>query len=187
MLLGLTLLVLLSAPLGVFGSGPPAAVREFYTFGEGKTAVRLYTDYFCGPCSTLEPKLETLLIKLVKKKVIRITFIDVPFHKHSSLYARYFLYIVQPGLDFNRVTFARAMLFEAAKENISEKGKLEEYLTRKGLRFREFDAKPVFLSLEKLIKEDGIKATPTCVIYRGLKKEVYSGTSPIVKALENLK
>jgi hypothetical protein len=38
------------------------------SFGHGKVKIRIYTDYFCGPCSQLEPKLEGVLANLVKDR-----------------------------------------------------------------------------------------------------------------------
>src|SRR4030042_4635590 len=35
------------------------------SFGTGQIQVRLYTDYFCGPCSALEPKIEKVLTEVV--------------------------------------------------------------------------------------------------------------------------
>ena len=44
-----------------------AAEPAVLSFGEGPVRVRLYTDYFCGPCRAMEPELEPLLVELVKK------------------------------------------------------------------------------------------------------------------------
>ncbi len=106
------------------------------SFGQGKTQVRLYTDYFCGPCSTLEPRLEPLIVNLIKKKIISITFIDTPVHTYSPLYARYFLYILNEKNEFNHATKARAVLFEAAKNKMTKKEELENFLKKRNIKFR---------------------------------------------------
>ncbi|MFH1703399.1 MAG: thioredoxin domain-containing protein [Nitrospirota bacterium] len=155
------------------------------SFGEGKTQVRLYTDYFCGPCRTLEPKLEPLIVNLVKKKIISITFIDTPVHTYSSLYARYFLYILNEKNEFNYSTKARAVLFEAAKNKITKKEELEDFLKKRNIKFRPLNESPTFNIMNSYIQGDKIIATPTCVIFNGEKKS-YSGTSGIIKALEGL-
>jgi hypothetical protein len=77
------------------------------------------------------------------------------------------------------------VLFEAAKAKITEKEKLEEYLMKKGVRFKPFDVKPSFQLLESYIREDRISATPTCVIFRDGKKEAFQGAD-IAKALAAL-
>ncbi len=157
------------------------------SFGNGKVKVRIYTDYFCGPCSNLEPKLEGVLAHLVNKGVATLTFIDTPVHTPTPTYARYFLYILNQKKDFDYVLRVRAILFGAAKENITEKEKLEEYLLKNQVRFREFDTKPTFTALQKYLNEDGINSTPTVVVYNGENKNVYKGGPEILKGLNLIK
>ncbi|HUJ88824.1 MAG TPA: thioredoxin domain-containing protein, partial [Syntrophorhabdales bacterium] len=157
------------------------------SFGNGKVKVRIYTDYFCGPCSHLEPQLEGVLAHLVSKNLANITFIDTPIHPPTPTYARYFLYILNEKPDFDYVLRIRAVLFGAAKNNITEKEKLEEYLLKNQIRFRQFDTKPTFTALQRYLDEDGINSTPTVVIYNGQNKGVYKGAPEILKALEQLK
>lgn len=158
----------------------------FLSFGNGKKEVKLYTDYFCGPCSKVEPQIEPLLIDLVKREVATVTFVDVPFHKHSPLYARYFLYIINFKKDLGQVLKAREALFSAAKENITNEEDLEAYLQKRLIRFKPFDVKPVFMMLQTYMKSDQIRSTPTCVITTD-KKEYFTGSENIVKALESLR
>ena len=157
------------------------------SFGNGKVKVRIYTDYFCGPCSQVEPQLEGVLTHLVSKGLATVTFIDTPIHAPTPTYARYFLYIVNQKKDFDYVLRVRALLFGAAKSNITEKEKLEEYLLKNQVRFWEFDTKPTFTALQKYLDEDGINSTPTAVIYNGQKKGVYKGGPEILKALDQLR
>lgn len=156
------------------------------TFGTGKIQVRIYTDYFCGPCGRLEPKMEQLLPKLVKKSKVTVTFIDTPIHGQTMLYARYFLYIVKENNDFKHILHARGILFEAAKSGINEKGKLEGFLQKRKIRFHAFDTKPSYAVLNTYLFQDGIDRTPTCVIYDGDRKGVYRGELEIAQALELL-
>lgn len=156
------------------------------TFGTGKVQVRIYTDYFCGPCSRLEPKMEQLLPKLVKKNKITAIFIDTPIHSQTMLYARYFLYILKENKDLKYVLHARSILFEAAKSGINEKEKLEEFLKKKKISFRAFDTRPTYAALNTYLAQDGIDRTPTCVIYDGDGKGVYKGEQEINQALELL-
>src|SRR4030042_1896797 len=155
------------------------------SFGNGKINVRLYTDYFCGPCSKLEPKIESLIVNLVKKKIISITFIDTPVHKYSPLYASYFIYILNEKNEFSHALKARAALFEAAKNKITKKEELEDFLKKRNIKFRPLNESPTFSIVNKYFQEDKVKATPTCVIFNGEKKS-YSGTNGIIKALESL-
>jgi protein-disulfide isomerase len=158
------------------------------SFGTGKIGVRLYADYFCGPCRNSEPKIESVIKRLIQDNTINITFIDAPFHPpKSSLYAKYFLYILNEKKEFNHALTARNILFDAAKENIAEKDKIEEYLKNKNIKFKSFDAKPLFNIFENHMKGDDINTTPTCVIEHNGKKEIFKGGESILKALEGLK
>jgi thiol:disulfide interchange protein DsbA len=156
------------------------------SFGKGQIKVRLYTDYFCNPCRTLEPELEPVITDLVKKGTINILFIDTPVHPQTTLYAKYFLYILNENKKFKYVLRARAILFEAAKEKITEKEKLEAFIKKKGIKFKPFDTKPTFSVLNSYLKEDIINATPTCVIYNLGKKNKFTGLD-IIRTLERLK
>jgi thiol:disulfide interchange protein DsbA len=157
------------------------------TFGNGKAKVRIYTDYFCGPCDKLEPKLESTLARLVRKNVASVTFVDTPIHAPTPMYARYFLYIINEQNDFDHVLRMRAILFEAARSNITQKEKLEEYLAKNQVKFKQLDAVPIFTALNKYLKDDAIDSTPTVVIQEGQNKGVYKGAPDILKALEGLK
>jgi hypothetical protein len=165
------------------------------SFGTGKIKVRLYTDYFCVPCRAAEPRIEAALKGLVTKNLINVTFIDTPFHKFSSLYARYFLFVLNENRNFEHALSVRATLFEAAKEGVpdpqkkealSEAERVEEYLKKRGIKFSTFDVKPIFLAFERYLREDNIDATPSCVIERNGKKEILKGGDDIAKALESL-
>ena len=142
--------------LFIFAIAETVSAQEMslFSFGKGKIQVRLYADYFCGPCSNLEPKIEYLISDLVKRNIITITFIDVPFHKYSSLYAKYFLYILNDKKEIGHALKARDALFEAAKIPIDEEEKLEAFLQKKGFKFKIFDTKPVFAILQNYIRED---------------------------------
>jgi hypothetical protein len=164
-----------------------AQEMSLLTFGKGKIQVRLYTDYFCGPCSNLEPKIEYLLTDLIRRDIIAITFVDVPFHKYSSFYAKYFLYILNEKKEISHILKARATLFEAARNSIYDQDNLETFLQKKGFSFKTFDTKPVFNILQHYLQEDQINSTPTCVILDGKRREIVSGSDNIAKALEKLK
>lgn len=187
---GFTVLLILVGAIFFYNNGIAEAVdakNNFITsFGSGNVTVRLYADYFCGPCGALEPKAEQLVRSLVKKNVINITFIDAPFHKFSSLYARYFLFILNEKKDFAHALSVRPILFDGAGKNLTEAEKIEEYLKKKGIKFKPFDARPVFIVFEGYLREDKIDSTPTCVIERNGKKEVFKGGDNILKALESL-
>jgi len=156
-------------------------------FGKGPVQIKLYSDYFCGACKTLEPNIEYLAGELVKRDIITITFVDVPMQRYSAMYARCFLYILNDKKEIGRALKARSVLFEAAQQNITEKDRLEEFLAKKGFKLKPFDVQPVFKTLQGYIRSDKIAATPTCVTLNGDKKEFHQGVASITKMFEGLK
>ncbi len=171
------------------GAATPAYGDEVLmpTFGTGKVQVRLYTDYFCGPCSHMEPKIERTLKDLVRRNVVTLTLVDTPIHTLTPLYARYFLYAVNHDRRFGEVLRSRAVLFGAAGQKIVEREKLEEYLKAHDVKFKETDPRPTFAALSALMREDKIASTPTCVIVENGKKSSFSGDTEIEGALGLLK
>jgi protein-disulfide isomerase len=171
------------------GSVSPAVAEENFitSFGSGSVNVRLYTDYFCVPCRAAEPEIEVLLAKLLEKNAIRLTLIDTPVHKETPLYARYFLYIMNENRRaFTPAMQARSALFEAASQNILTPKALEAFLAKRNLKFKPLDAAVIFKALETYIKEDGIRSTPSCVIYTPKGKEVLVGKIDIIKGLKGI-
>lgn len=174
------------------GSAVPVYADEALipTFGTGKVMVRIYTDYFCGPCANAEPKIEPIISELVRKNVITLTFVDTPIHPPTSLYARYFLFILNEKNEFDHALRVRALLFKAAKSNIVDKEKLEEYLKKNNVQCKLMDLKPTLAVLNGYLQElqaNGGVSTPSCMINDGGKRSVYRGGANIVKALELLR
>ncbi len=171
------------------GAMTPAYADEVLmpSFGTGKVQVRLYTDYFCGPCSRLEPQIEPVLKDLVRKNAVTLTFVDTPIHTHTPLYAKYFLYILIADRKFDQVLRSRALLFEAASQKITERDKLEDFLKAHDIKFRETDTRPTFAALSALMREDKVASTPTCIIIRDGKKSTFSGDTEIAGALALMK
>ena len=189
LILAFILAALLIFPIVFHGSVTPVYAAEevsLPTFGQGSVKVRLYTDYFCGPCRVMEPKIEPVLAELIKRNAITLTFIDTPFYQYSSMYARYFLYAMQEKKDFSTALAARNVLIAASVENIRDTAKLEEILKNKGVKFKAFDVKPIFALFGAQLQNDKVEATPSCVIEQNGKKELFKGGGDIIAALENL-
>jgi protein-disulfide isomerase/uncharacterized membrane protein len=168
----------------VYAAGPPTM-----TFGKGPVDVRIYTDYFCGPCRAEEAEVMALITELVEKNLIRVTFIDTPIHKETVLYADHFLSALnaKERWDIRQAVTLRAALFEAAAEKITEKEALELFLKKRGIALRPFDTAPVFKIFGNYLKEDRINATPTCVIAGPQGKQTLVGRDDTVKALRSLR
>jgi thiol:disulfide interchange protein DsbA len=166
-----------------------AAAPPLQSFGTGPVEVRIYTDYFCGPCRAEETEVMALLAELVEKTLIRVVFIDTPIHKETVLYAGYFLSALnaKEGGDLRQAAMFRAALFEAAVEKITDKEGLELFLKKKGIALRPFDTAPVFKIYSNYLNEDRINATPSCVIIGPKGKQTLVGREDTVKALRNLR
>lgn len=173
--------------IGIFSLPVSAAEVLVPSFGVGKINVRIYTDYFCPPCRSMEPKIEPILIELAKTDKVNITFIDTPFTRASVVYAKHFLYILNEKKDFYLALYARTELIGGAMKNIIEEPELQKYLIDKGFKFKPFEVKATLERLNNYLKEDKINATPTCIIDRSGKKERFSGGPDIIKALNGLK
>jgi len=157
------------------------------SFGNGAIKVVLYADYFCPPCRGIEPQLEPLITDLMKTGKINLIFVDTPTSPHTHLYVQYFIYSLNAKNNFENALQVRNVLFEAAEKRILEKAKLEEFLRLKGMEFKPVDISPVLEFWNRLLMEDNIRSTPSCIITNGVKKEISKGSLEVVKALEDLK
>ena len=153
-------------------------------FGDGKAEVRIYTDYLCEQCRLLEPRLQPVIADLVKRGVVRATFIDT---SPESLYSKYYLYSLKVRNDLDRALLTRTLLLEAQDKGVVGQRELKEFLNEKGVTTEEFDIKPTVRLIMRRIEEDHISSTPSCVIQKGQQREVYVGASNIIKALVSLR
>jgi len=159
----------------------------FPAYGTGPIQVLIYSNYFCPPCRAMEPEAEPVLHDLLKRNTVTLTLIDVPYHRLTPLYAKYFLYALKAKNNPDHAFHIRNVLMAATadKEMTTEK-RIEKLFQSKGIPYTVFDAKPVFDRYNALIKEDHINATPTCVIIKNGKKESFVGGPDIIAALKRL-
>lgn len=178
------------ATVAIAAGGNLSAGQEmpFPVYGSGAVEVRMYSDYFCPPCQKMEPVVEPILKKLVKENNIRLTLVDVPFHPASSLYTRYFLYALKSRNNTDEGFHVRNVLFQAASgKGLTTGEKLEGLFKSRKIPYDVFDPQPALNRFNALIKEDNVHSTPTCVIIKNGKKEVFVGGPDIIKALTELK
>jgi thiol:disulfide interchange protein DsbA len=175
------------------GSVTPAygqgSVRGIPSFGNGPYEVIIFSDYFCPPCKRIDAKAEPLIKELMKTRKVKIIFADVPFHRETPIYARYYLYAVNAGLDNENVFRIRKVLFKAAQEkNIKTQPALAAYLKEEKINLKPYDEKPVFALLSQMIRQNGIDQTPTCVIkYSITGANKYIGDEEVWNGLMQLK
>ena len=171
------------------GSVTPAYAAEPLKpdFGNGRVHVRLYSDYFCGPCSKLDPAISKPIADLVKKNAIRLTFVDTPVSAYSTLYARYFLYALNEKKEIDYALKVRHVLFQAAALNISDREKLEEHLKKNGVKYKVYDPTPSFGFLTGYLTEDKVRSTPTAVILDSGRRKVVKGSADIARTIGEIK
>ena len=105
------------------GSATPAYGAErpsAPSYGNGPYELIIFTDYFCPPCQSVESEMDMYLNEFLSKGGVKVTFVDMPFHELSPLYAKYFLYVVNAGGGYKEILNARKVLFELAITNAAD-------------------------------------------------------------------
>jgi thiol:disulfide interchange protein DsbA len=157
------------------------------SFGRGDVKVRLYTDYFCGPCREVEPAAEAVLYDLARKDRINLTFVDMPIHEHTPVYTAYYLSLAQRERGLDRVLQIRKALFRAAEKRIEESRGLRKYLVQEGFDVKNVNEQANSAAIAKYFQEDKVNGTPTLVVVQGKKKMKYFGRVEVLKGLQMLK
>ncbi len=174
------------------GSTTPAYGQDKNTLipslGKGQYEVLMFSNYFCPPCRRIDTKAEPLLSELLATGKVKITFIDVPFHKNTVMYANAYLYAINAGADDNKVLHIRKLLFDAAQDKrIDSQDALIQFMKEKKIAGKTYDVNPVFAAWSDLIKKHKVDRTPTClVIYPGGNVHKYVGDEDIWKGLMKL-
>jgi len=170
------------------GSATPAYAEEtrIPSFGNGPVKVRIYTDYFCSPCRSMEPELEPIVIDLVRRRIVAVTFVDTPVHRETILYAKCLLGIADWRRDVFHILWARSALFKAAEKNIRSLPDLEAFLGERGLKCRYVDSSQAFETFRKHLRDDRIDSTPSCVIEGPGGRKKFTGAREILRALTRL-
>ena len=192
-LLLFSLLGYLTILLTFSGSVLPAygedSTSSIPSLGKGNYEIIIFADYFCPPCKRIDTKAEPLLKELLATGQVKITFVDVPFHSTTPIYAKYYLYAANADSDTDNILHARKILFEAAQvKHIQTEKALVAYLKEQKISWKIMDEKSIFLKLSAIIKENNIKATPTCVIrYSATDVKKIVGDDEIWNGLTTLK
>jgi hypothetical protein len=171
-----------AAPLPSFGAGS----SSLPVFGSGPVEIRLYTDYFCEPCSRLEPELEDKLVALVENGRARVVFIDVPLHPPTPIYAGYFLAMLKPEEGIREALRERGLLFAAAGQDLQSPESLEAFLRQAGCEVAGADKDGNFSFFNQLLAEDAIRSTPTLVVREKGRSESHQGYSKVLKEIDRL-
>ena len=159
------------------------------SYGSGPYELIVFTDYFCPPCQVLESEMDPTLNDLLSKGGVIVTFVDLPIHRETSLYAKYFLYAVKAGRNYKDALRARRVLFSLAKKHVVlTEDELKRALKTQGIAFTPYDLKQVYPMLNKIIDMHKAKSTPTCIVkYSETDIRRYTGTFEIQNGLAMLK
>jgi protein-disulfide isomerase len=165
------------------------ARTTFPVYGTGPVEVRLYADYFCDACAAIEPELEPIMKDLVKKNLIKLTLVDVPFSSNTRLYATYFLYALNAENTIDQAFYVKDVLFKATTgpNRVIEEDAMKKLFKCNGIAYTPFTIKPALNRYNALMREDKIDSSPTCVIIRGGKKEKIEDGKKIIEALKKIK
>jgi len=186
------ILFVLSASWGFNGCLPPQSgaeePREIYAFGSGPAELLLFTDYFCPPCQKIEPYLEVALPELHRAGV-RITFVDMPIHDKTQLYARYFLYAAKADASFEEIMRVRRALFDIAKaKKVKTDQEMVGALKERAIKLSFLNVQSIFDQWSGSIKRFGVESTPTCIVTRpGRENLTLSGNRGIPEGLDKLR
>jgi thiol-disulfide isomerase/thioredoxin len=155
------------------------------SYGKGPKELIVFTDYFCPPCMTMEADLEPAINKLLTRGDVKVTFVDMPLHKLTPLYAKYFLFATQGAASYKNAMHARNVLFTLSKQNLAKtEAEIEKAFTEQSVAFMPFDPKPVYSEWNQIMKTHKITTTPTCIlIYSATDIRKYGGTIEIRNGL----
>lgn len=169
-----------------YGQNPS---HEIPSIGQGGYEITFFTDYFCPPCRRIDIKAEPLLNELLTGGHVKITFVDVPMSKITPVYAKYYLYAMNANSDARNLLHVRKKFFDAAQDkNIREEKNLLLYMKDNNIAWKSMDEQSVFSMLSTKIRENNIKATPTCMIrYSGQDIKLFIGDEEIWNGLMELK
>ena len=175
----------------VFSLFAPIAFAEpaIPSLGSGANEVIVFADYFCPPCKRIDTKAESLLKELLATGSVKITFVDVPFHRLTPMYVKYYLYAANANGEANNIFRVRKILFEAAQEKrIQTEDELVAYLNSQKIALKPLNEKSFHPLLSAVIKEGKVDQTPTCIIRYGLAGEKkYIGDIEIWDGLMQMK
>lgn len=159
------------------------------SYGKGSVEITVFTDYFCPPCQAVEKDLEPVLEKVLAKGQATVTFVDMPIHRQTVLYAKYFLYAVQAGGGYQEALQARRQLFDLAKGSApGSDADLSAALQARHVRLAPLDVKPTFQAWDAIILQHKITSTPTLMVrYSGTDVRTYRGSTEIRQGLEALR
>ena len=158
-------------------------------FGSGSYRLIIFTDYFCQSCQRLENELASEIGDLIARGGVRVSFVDVPIHKLTPLYARYFLYAAKAAGSTQAALHAREVLVDTASRiGAITEPQLEAALKARDVPLKPYDVKPLFAQYNDLVRQYQVSGSPTFVfVYSAKDFRKYTGREKIMKGLAELR
>lgn len=157
--------------------------------GSGPYELYIFTDYFCGPCQRLEAELDPALQELTARNSVKIIFVDIPIHRQTTLYNRYYLYAARSAATGGALLRIRRELFAlAGRDAAADEKKIVSLFKSRNIPFEIHDLKPAYGEFNRIITQFNVRATPTCVVkYSPSDVRTYSGIPQIRSGLAVLR
>jgi protein-disulfide isomerase len=167
------------------GSALGAEAGLVPAYGSGSYRLFIFADYFCQSCQRLEKELADEIGAMIGRGGIRVSFVDVPMHKLTPLYARYFLYAAKAAGSTQAVLHAREVLVDTTSRiGAITEPQLEAALKTREVPMKPYDVKPVFAQYNDLVQKYQVSGSPTFVFFYSAKDvRKYSGREKIMKGL----
>ena len=137
----------------------------------------------------MESELDPAVQEFLSGGGVKVTFVDLPLHKETRLYAQYYLYAAKAAKGYENVLHARQVLFSLARNYAAQtEDDLKKALKAEGVSIAVYDLSPVYPALNKIINTYQAKSTPTCIIkYASDDIRKYVGTFEIRNGLGMLR
>lgn len=161
--------------------------QDLFSHGSGPIEVLMFTDYYCPPCRSIEPYLETALENLHRLGV-KITFVDKPIHSITPIFSKYFLYASKVAHNFGEVLKARSALFAIADgDTIHSERDLLQRIKEKEIPYALMDPAPIFNQWSQIIEQFEVRSTPTCIVLKPDRPQIkYVGSRQIPQGIDLL-
>jgi len=156
-----------------------------FSYGKGPCELIVFSDYFCPSCQKTHKEFANTLPVLIDKGV-KVTLVDIPIYKLTTLYAKYFLYALNTASDYPEALKARNFLCDKADRlGAITAEQLERDLKAEGIPFKPYNVRPSLDKYDALIGRYQVSSTPTFVfIYSPKDIRTHTGSEDIRKGME---
>lgn len=141
-------------------------IKDSIAFGNLSSPIEVYvfTDWACGGCRAVEPHLEAMAPKIMKKA--RLTFVDQEVHPVTLNFIPYNLsFMINNKANYFQLRHALTRLSTQTKEPTDQQ--VEEIAAKFGVKYKQLNYADVQVGtkyFERLVKQLNVEGTPTMII-----------------------